>query len=41
MPMEAAPILAWTFVSEIPIPEDLGPILVAGEQPVDHMSMAE
>jgi hypothetical protein len=31
--METAPITAWTFVQEIPIPEDLGPILVEGEQP--------
>lgn len=26
-------MLAWTFVSECPIPYDLGPILVKGEQP--------
>ncbi len=32
--MEAAPIVAWTFVSEIPIPDDIGPILVSGEKPV-------
>ncbi len=32
--MESAPILAWTFVSEIPIPDDIGPILVSGEKPV-------
>lgn len=31
--METAPILAWTLVSECPIPQDLGPILVEGEQP--------
>ena len=31
--METAAIMAWTFVQEIPIPEDLGPILVEGEQP--------
>ena len=31
--METTPILAWTFVSECPIPNDLGPILVEGEQP--------
>jgi hypothetical protein len=31
--VDTAPILAWTFVSECPIPEDLGPILVEGEQP--------
>lgn len=27
-------MLAWTFVSECPIPDDLGPILVEGEKPV-------
>lgn len=32
--METAPVLAWTFVNEIPIPEDITPILVAGERPV-------
>ena len=32
--MEAAPIIAWTFVSEIPIPEDIGQILVTGEKPI-------
>jgi Bacterial PH domain len=32
--VESAPILAWTFVSEIPIPDDISPILVAGEKPV-------
>ena len=32
--METAPILAWTFVSECPIPDDLGQILIAGEKPV-------
>lgn len=31
--METAPILAWTFVSECPIPDDLDPILVEGEKP--------
>ena len=31
--METAPIVAWTFVSEVPIPDDLGPILVEGEKP--------
>ena len=31
--MEAAPILAWTFVSECPIPDDLGQILIEGEKP--------
>ncbi|MRR37309.1 PH domain-containing protein, partial [bacterium] len=29
--METAPILAWTLVSEIPIPPDINPILVRGE----------
>ena len=32
--METAPIVAWTFVSEVPIPEDIRPILVENEQPV-------
>jgi hypothetical protein len=32
--METAPILGWTFVSEIPIPDDIRPILVTGEKPV-------
>ena len=32
--METAPILAWTFVTEIPIPEDIHQILVAGEKPI-------
>lgn len=31
--METAAITSWTFVSECPIPTDLGPILVEGEQP--------
>ena len=31
--METAAIVAWTFISECPIPDDLGPILVEGEQP--------
>jgi hypothetical protein len=31
--VETAPILAWTFVSECPIPDDLDPILVEGEKP--------
>ena len=31
--METAPILAWTLVSECPIPDDIGPILVEGEEP--------
>jgi hypothetical protein len=32
--VETAPTLAWTFMSEIPIPEDLAPILVEGEKPI-------
>lgn len=32
--METAPMLAWTFMSEVPIPDDLAPILVEGEKPV-------
>lgn len=32
--METASITAWTFLQEVPIPDDLGPILVEGEQPV-------
>ncbi|WP_374220860.1 PH domain-containing protein [Nocardioides sp. SYSU D00038] len=31
--METAAITAWTFQAECPIPNDLGPILVEGEQP--------
>jgi len=30
----AAAITAWTFVSEAPIPEDVTPMLVQGEQPI-------
>jgi len=29
--VETAPILAWTLVSEIPIPPDINPVLVRGE----------
>jgi len=32
--METASVAAWTFVSEIPIPPDVTPLLVAGEVPV-------
>jgi hypothetical protein len=32
--METAPITAWTLVNEIPIPDDIGPLLVQGEQAV-------
>ncbi len=31
--METAAIAAWTFVSECPIPDDITPLLVDGEQP--------
>jgi Bacterial PH domain len=27
-------MLAWTFMSEVPIPDDLAPILVEGEKPI-------
>jgi hypothetical protein len=32
--METAPIAAWTLQNEIPIPEDVAPLLVEGEIPV-------
>lgn len=32
--METAPITAWTLQNEIPIPTDITPLLVPGEQPV-------
>jgi hypothetical protein len=32
--MEAAAIATWTFVAEAPIPDDVGPMMVAGEHPV-------
>lgn len=32
--METAPILAWTLRNEIPIPNDVTPLLVEGEQAV-------
>jgi hypothetical protein len=32
--METASVAAWTFVSEIPIPPDVTPLMVAGEVPV-------
>lgn len=31
--MEAAAVTTWTFMREIPVPEDIGPLLVEGEQP--------
>lgn len=32
--METAAITAWTFQAEIPIPADIAPILISGEQPI-------
>lgn len=32
--METAPIAAWTLQNEIPIPDDVNPLLVEGEQAV-------
>lgn len=32
--METAPILAWTLRSEIPVPNDILPMLVEGEQAI-------
>ena len=32
--METAAITAWTFVSEVPIPADVMPLLIAGEEPI-------
>ena len=32
--MEVTAITAWTFQAEIPIPQDVATLLVAGEQPV-------
>ncbi len=32
--MEPSAILSWTFTAECPIPADIGPLLVAGEQPI-------
>ncbi|VEG28555.1 PH domain-containing protein [Actinomyces howellii] len=34
MSNELSSIVAWTFVSECPIPPDIGPILVQGERPI-------
>lgn len=31
--METASITAWTFQAEVPIPQDIAPLLVRGEQP--------
>ena len=33
MPVEFDAIAAWTLVAECPIPNDIGPILIPGEQP--------
>lgn len=32
--MEAAAIATWTFVAEVPIPADITPMLVTGEEPI-------
>lgn len=32
--MEAAAVAQWTFYNEVPIPEDVGQLMVPGEQPV-------
>jgi Bacterial PH domain len=32
--VEVAAVAAWTLHQEIPIPDDIGPLLVAGEQAV-------
>lgn len=34
MTSAVANIAAWTFVAECPIPDDIGPLLVQGEQPI-------
>ena len=34
MSAEIAEITAWTFHSEVPIPQDIGPLLVPGENPI-------
>lgn len=34
MPAEVSAITAWQFQSEVPIPQDIGPLLVPGEVPV-------
>ncbi len=31
--MEITPIAAWTFVAECPVPSDIAPLMVEGEQP--------
>jgi hypothetical protein len=32
--METAPIAAWTLQNEVPIPDDIGPLLIEGENPI-------
>ena len=32
--MEAAQIAEWTFIEEVPIPQDVMELMVPGEQPV-------
>lgn len=32
--MDISGTLAWTFIAECPIPADIGPLLVVGEQPI-------
>ncbi|MCC2594036.1 PH domain-containing protein [Tessaracoccus sp. OS52] len=34
MSAELTPITAWTFHAEVPIPRDIGSILIPGEQPI-------
>jgi hypothetical protein len=34
MSTELNAITSWMFQSEVPIPEDIGPVLVRGEQPI-------
>ncbi|MDN5719487.1 MAG: PH domain-containing protein [Corynebacterium sp.] len=34
MPSELNVITSWLFQAEVPIPQDIGPILVKGEQPI-------
>ena len=34
MSSELSAIVAWTFMSECPIPADIGPILLQGERPI-------
>ena len=34
MPQELSVLTMWTFVSECPIPRDIGPVLIDGEEPI-------